>query len=106
MKIPYTSADHILIPKVLELFEKLYQRRMLVRLVGVRCSDLVSGNYQINLFEDTQEMLSLYNAMDRIRKRFGDRKVMYATSMGAKTIGRFHNPFNGEPPIVLAHRNQ
>jgi DNA polymerase-4 len=106
MKIPYTSADHILIPKVLELFEKLYQRRMLVRLVGVRCSDLVSGNYQINMFEDTQEMLGLYHAMDHIRKRFGDRKVMYATSMGAKTIGRFHNPFNGEPPIVLAHRNQ
>lgn len=106
LKIPYTSADHVLIPKVLDLFEKLYQRRMLVRLVGVRCSDLVSGNYQIDMFEDTQEMLSLYQAMDHIRKRFGDRKVMYATSMGAKTIGSFQNPFNGEPPIVLAHRNQ
>lgn len=106
MKIPYTSADHILIPKILELFEKLYERRMLVRLVGVRFSDLVSGNYQINLFDDTQEMLNLYCAMDRIRKRYGDRAVVYATSMGAKTIGRFHNPFNGEPPIVLAHRTQ
>ncbi|GMN11346.1 DNA polymerase IV [Croceitalea sp. MTPC9] len=106
MRIPYTSADHILIPKILSLFEKLYERRMLVRLVGVRFTDLVSGNYQIHLFDDTMEKLSLYNAMDRIRKRYGDRKVLYASSMGAKSIGRFHNPFNGEPPIVLAHRTQ
>lgn len=105
-KIPYTSADHILIPKVMELFDQLYQRRMLVRLVGVNFSDLVSGNYQINLFEDTQEILSLYNAMDHIRKRFGENKVMRATSMDAKTIGRFGNAFNGEPPMVLAHRTQ
>ncbi|MCT8340203.1 DNA polymerase Y family protein [Luteirhabdus pelagi] len=105
-KIPYTSADHIIIPKVLELFEKLYERRMLVRLVGVSVSDLVSGNYQINLFEDTEEMLNLYNAMDHIRNRFGENKVMRAASMGARTIGRFRNPFDGEPPMVLAHRTQ
>jgi len=105
-KIPYTSADHMLIPKVLELFESLYERRVLVRLVGVNFSNLVSGNYQINLFDDTEDMLNLYNAMDTIRKRFGDNKVMRATSMDAKTIGRFGNPFNGEPPMVLAHRHQ
>ena len=34
-KIPYTSADHVIIPKVLELFEQLYNRRLLLRLVGV-----------------------------------------------------------------------
>ncbi len=106
MKIPYTSADHILIPKVLELFEQLYQRRLLLRLVGVRMGDLVSGNYQINLFDDTEEMLSLYGAMDHIRKRFGEKKVMRAASMGARSIGRYYNAFNGEPPMVLAHRTQ
>ncbi len=106
MKIPYTSADHILIPKVLELFEQLYERRLLLRLVGVRMGDLVSGNYQINLFDDTEEMLRLYGAMDHIRKRFGEKKVMRASSMGARSIGRFYNAFNGEPPMVLAHRTQ
>lgn len=105
-KIPYTSADHILIPKILELFDSLYERRVLVRLVGVNFSDLVSGNYQINLFDDTEELLSLYGAMDHIRRRFGENKIMRATSMNAKTIGRFGNPFNGEPPMVLAHRHQ
>lgn len=106
VKIPYTSADHIIIPKVLELFEKLYQRRLLIRLVGVKIDDIVSGNYQINLFDDTEEMIRLYNAMDTIRDRYGELSIMRASSMGAKTIGRFQNPFNGEPPVLLAHRRQ
>jgi DNA polymerase-4 len=106
MRIPYTSADHILIPKILELFKALYNRRLLVRLVGIRFSHLVSGNYQINLFDDTEEALNLYAAMDRMRERYGDKSVVRASAMGARTIGRMHNPFNGQPPIVLAHRKQ
>ena len=106
LRIPYTSADHILIPKILELFRGLYNKRMLVRLIGIRFSHLVSGNYQINLFEDTEETLNLYGAMDKVRNRFGDRSIFRASSMGAKTIGRMHNPFNGLPPVVLAHRKQ
>jgi DNA polymerase-4 len=84
----------------------LYNRRLLVRLVGIRFSHLVSGNYQINLFEDTEEALNLYAAMDSIRKRYGDKSVLRASGMGAKTIGRMTNPFNGQPPIILAHRKQ
>jgi len=106
VRIPYTSADHILIPKILELFRVLYNRRLLVRLIGIRFSHLVPGNYQINLFEDTEEALNLYAAMDNIRERFGDKSVLRASGLGAKTIGRMHNPFNGQPPIVLAHRKQ
>jgi len=106
VKIAYSSADHIIIPTVLELFEKLYNRRLLVRLVGVKMNDIVSGNYQINLFDDTEKMLGLYKAMDGIRGRYGDSSIMRASSIGAKTIGRFQNPFNGEPPVLLAHRKQ
>lgn len=106
VRIPYTSADHILIPKILELFKALYNRRLLVRLIGIRFSHLVSGNYQINLFEDTEEILNLYHAMDHIRNRYGDKSVVRASAMGKNTIGRMHNPFDGRPPIVLAHRKQ
>ncbi len=106
MRIPYTSADHKLIPKVLDLFERLYQRRLLVRLIGVRFSHLVPGNYQIDLFDDQEETLNLYAAMDRLRERYGDKSVIRASGMGARTIGRMHNPFNGQPPPVLAHRKQ
>ncbi|MGB5378531.1 DNA polymerase Y family protein [Muriicola sp.] len=106
VRIPYTSADHILIPRILELFNTLYNKRMLVRLIGIRFSYLVPGNYQINLFEDTEEALNLYAAMDHLRERFGDKSVLRASGMGAKTIGRMVNPFNGQPPIILAHRKQ
>lgn len=105
-RIPYTSADHILVPKILDLFNNLYERRLLIRLVGIKFSHIVGGNYQINLFDDTEEMLSLYNAMDTIRNKYGEMSIMKAASMGAKTIGRGNNPFSGEPPVVLAHRKQ
>ena len=105
-RIPYTSADHILIPKILELFEKLYSRRVLIRLIGVRFSHLVSGGYQINLFDDNEEQISLYTAMDELRKKFGDRAVMKAAGIEAHSIGRGENPFDGGPPVLLANRRQ
>ena len=76
VSLDYTSADHTLTKAVLELFEKLYHRRMSLRLVGVRFSGLVRGTYQINMFEDTVELMSLYQAMDKIKNRFGASAVM------------------------------
>ena len=77
-------------------------------LAGDRYSGLTAGTYQINLFDDEKKTVNLYKAMDDIRIRFGDRSIMRAATMGdgARTIGNFTNPFNGEPPIVLAHRTQ
>jgi DNA polymerase-4 len=80
-RIPYTAFDHVLIPAGIELFERLYQRRMLIRLVGVRFSHLVSGVQQLDMFEDTPEMVSLYNAMDRIRLRYGKTAVRRAVGL-------------------------
>jgi len=106
MRIPFCSADHLLIPKILDLFGRLHNRRVLVRLIGIRFSHLVSGNHQINLFDDDESALNLYNAMDKIREKYGDRMVIKAAGMEARTIGRMMNPFNGLPPVVLAHRKQ
>jgi DNA polymerase-4 len=103
-RIPYSSADHILVKTVTELFDRIYNRRMLVRLVGVRFSHLVSGGYQINLFDDSEEKINLYQAMDKIRNRFGDRAVVTAAGMLAQSIGRGENPFDGGPPVLLANR--
>jgi DNA polymerase-4 len=104
-RIPYSSADHKLIPVVMELYRKLYQRRMLVRLVGVRFSHLVGGGQQIDLFDDNEKIINLYQAMDKMRERYGDRAVIRAAGMGAKSISRW-NPFNGGPPPLLANRRQ
>ncbi len=57
ISIPYTNADHIFLKTARELFNKLYDRRMLIRLIGIRFTHLIPGNYQISLFEDTQEMI-------------------------------------------------
>mgnify|MGYP001246055201 CR=1 FL=1 len=73
--IPYTASDEVLMQHIKELFENLYNRRMLIRLVGVRLSHLVHGNYQISLFEDSEKKINLYQAMDKIRYKFGEDKV-------------------------------
>jgi len=78
--IPYTSSDHILLQKARELFTKLFDRRLLIRLIGVRFTHLVPGNYQIHLFEDTEEMIRLYQAIDSIKNSFGPDLVMRARS--------------------------
>ena len=104
-RIPYSASDHSIFPVVFELFRKLYQRRLLVRLIGVNFSHLVEGGHQINLFEDNDKVISLYQAMDRIRKRYGSRAVINASGLGAKSIGRT-NPFNGQAPLLLANRRQ
>ncbi len=81
--IPYTTFDHVLIDEALDLFDRLYQRRMLLRLIGVKLSGLVGGWQQLNIFEDTPEMTSLYQAMDRIKMRFGEKLIKRA--VGVKT---------------------
>lgn len=68
---PYTNNDSLLIEKAKVLFNSLYDRRLLVRLLGVRLSHLVGGTHQISLFDDTVEMIQLYQAIDSIKNRFG-----------------------------------
>lgn len=82
-RIPYTSFDHTLIDTAKELFKKLYTRRMLIRLIGVKVSHMVQGVQQLDLFEDTPEMVNLYLAMDYVRKRYGKYAVKRA--VGVKT---------------------
>ncbi len=104
-KISYTSCDHILGKMAIELFHKLYNRRMRVRLVGVTFTGLVRGTYQLNMFEDTEELIALYQAMDKIKNRFGYDAV---TRCGGRNLnsksgniisnpkGQFLNPKNPE----------
>ena len=80
-KIPYTSFDHIIRGVAKTLFRQLYNRRMLIRLVGVRLSNLISGTYQMNLFEDAPEMIRLYHSMDSIRQKFGKQAIHSASAL-------------------------
>jgi len=82
--VPYTSFDHLLIPVCRELFRRLYTRRMLIRLVGVQFSRLVRGMQQINMFEETPELVSLYQAIDRMRRKHGPGAVQRAAGISKK----------------------
>ena len=75
-RIPYTAFDHVLRDTVYSLFDRLFNRRLMIRLVGVRLSELVSGAPQLNLFDDNIELTNLYAAMDKIKRRFGEKAIM------------------------------
>jgi DNA polymerase-4 len=80
-RIAYTSLDFLLIQKARALFDKAYDRRMLLRLIGIRFSHLVGGFEQIDLYNTAAEQYSLYQSMDKIRNRFGGKAVVLASSL-------------------------
>jgi len=79
--IPYTNADSILFTTAKFLFSKLYERRMLIRTLGVSFSHLIPGNLQISLFDDTQEMVNLNIAIDSVKHRFGEKFLVRAAGL-------------------------
>lgn len=83
-KIPYTSIDSTLIAKAKELFDKVYTKRMLLRLVGVKLSHLVSGHEQISLYGPSEKIYNLYQSMDKMRSLYGIDAVKLATLMPNK----------------------
>ena len=82
VRLPYTSLDNALVERAKELFRKLYQRRLLIRLIGLKVSHLVQGSYQYTLFEDVGQQVRLYHALDTIRNRYGVQAVGRAASAG------------------------
>ncbi|MBT8191209.1 MAG: DNA polymerase IV [Bacteroidia bacterium] len=87
-RIPYTANDTVLSRHACELFDALNERRQLIRLIGVKFSGLVYGNYQISIFDDTLKAISLMERKDHIRRRFGKDKILRASYLpGIKKRG-------------------
>jgi DNA polymerase-4 len=80
--IAYSNQDHVILQTVRELFIKLNTRRLLIRLIGVRFSNLIPGNYQIDLFKDSQAKISLYQRIDSIKLQFGEKFIQKASGLG------------------------
>lgn len=81
IRVAYTANDQILLRHVYDLFDKLYERRQMIRLIGVKYSGLVHGNYQINLFDDKEEDMNLLNELDHIRNRWGAHAIGRAVNI-------------------------
>jgi len=80
-RVSYTAQDNALGKYALQLFDKVYERRQLIRLIGVKFSGLVHGSYQISLFDDSVERILLLQEMDGIRKRFGSDAIGRASAL-------------------------
>ncbi|HHH54684.1 MAG TPA: DNA polymerase IV, partial [Bacteroidetes bacterium] len=83
-KIPYTANDRILLKHVKELFDNLYQRRQLIRLVGVKFSGLTYGYFQMDLFDDNIRDINLMQSLDKIRHRFGINAITRAAAISGR----------------------
>ena len=80
-KIAYTSFDHVLMNTALDLFRRLYERRMLIRLIGVKLGGLIGGVQQLDLFDNNEKMIKLYLSMDKIRLRYGSGAIHRASGV-------------------------
>ena len=89
-KIAYTSFDNTLMDTALDLFRRLYERRMLIRLIGVKLGGLIGGVQQLDLFDNNDKMIKLYLSMDKIRMRFGSGAIHRAS--GVERSSKFKVP--------------
>ncbi|KAA9356883.1 MULTISPECIES: DNA polymerase IV [Larkinella] len=83
--IPATSSDHQLTLAAIKIFNALYNRRLLVRLVGVSVSKLVRGTEQLALFDASGEVVktrlpNLYQKTDLIKLKHGENRIGHANS--------------------------
>ena len=78
-KIPFTSSDQRLSSCAGQLFDELYSRRQMIRLIGVKFSDMVASGKQLNLFEDESKEDLLLERMDTIRQKFGKKALQRAS---------------------------
>ena len=86
-KIAYTSFDHTLMDTALDLFRRLHERQMLIRLIGVKLGGLIGGVEQLDLFDNNDKITKLYLSMDQIRLRYGSDAIHRASGVGKKRLG-------------------
>ncbi|WP_423148218.1 DNA polymerase IV [Rubrolithibacter danxiaensis] len=92
--IPPTHSDTVLFPLIKDLFNKAYKEAKLIRLIGVRLSNLTDGPFQVGLFDNYERNEKLYKALDNLNLRFGSKTISRAISMDINS--RDFNPFSGK----------
>ncbi|HLX91480.1 MAG TPA: DNA polymerase IV [Puia sp.] len=79
--IPFTSSDSQLAKTAIELLARLFERRMLVRVLSIRFSQLVPGHRQIDMFSDPHSFVSISEAVDSVKRRFGPQYIRSGRSL-------------------------
>lgn len=81
-RLPYTASDRVLMDTACELLDKLYTRRMRIRLVGVRLSELSHAGCQMDLFADQPREEALHKVLDKMKNRYGGKSLRWAGGLG------------------------
>ncbi|HEV2175669.1 MAG TPA: DNA polymerase IV [Terriglobia bacterium] len=79
-----THLDHVIFEHALGLFERTWNARYQVRLLGVRVSQFETAAFQQNLLQspEREKLARLTQATDKVRDRFGFDSVRLARSLG------------------------
>jgi|SRR5690554_6823312 len=75
ISISYTCFEDKIKQQALFLMKQLIDPDRAVRLIGIRCSNLTSGSYQLDLFNDDVSELNLTKAIDSIKKKYGTQVI-------------------------------
>jgi DNA polymerase-4 len=77
--------DQLFLETVRQLFDRNWDRRRAVRLVGVELGGLSHGGAQLNLLDASrrEKLDKLARATDQLRERFGFGKVQFGGSLGS-----------------------
>ena len=82
--IDYTALDDVLLARAKSIFNKAWRKGEKVRLLGVRFSQLIPFTFQMNLFDNSEEKMQLYQTIDAIKNQFGKDAVTKAAVLPKK----------------------
>ena len=82
-RVTRTISDIELFPIAAGLFERLFSRRLKVRLIGIKLEALQSGGVTPPLWQvlESERRLALPGVIEQVRDRFGTRAVLRARSI-------------------------
>ncbi len=84
--VPPTDLDTDVFACLEELFQAEYDRRVRVRLIGVRLTNLLAPGIQFLAFDPTEDdMRRVLSAADRVRERHGEGVIHFGRSLSGET---------------------
>lgn len=90
-----TNADRLIIPAIVELYEKIVNRRIPIRRITITYNRVVKEEYkQYNFFVDTEELernRKMQKAMIDIKKKFGKNAILKGMNLQEGATARERN---------------
>ena len=90
-----TNADRLIIPAIVELYEKIVNRRISIRRINITYNRVVKEEYkQYNFLVDTEELernRKMQKAMIDIKKKFGKNAILKGMNLQEGATARERN---------------